>query len=213
MRANRRYACGSPPRQPASCASNPCAHGICVETAATGFTCQCPFGFEGLSCDTNGLQVEDTALRSCTNWLADVAETLTATCCSDVRCDGGVPTSCSPSCAVVWTPFSKACSIFLDGNFKQFRGFSAACEERQFGSVAGRCDHDFWTAGLQQVFAACCNPRELSCGRDITKLPRSCSLACQPVFEEFYAACHLSSEMNAVSRSFASFLQTCQNRK
>lgn len=38
---------------PGSCATQPCVHGVCSDTATGGHRCFCQSGFTGLSCQTN----------------------------------------------------------------------------------------------------------------------------------------------------------------
>eukprot|EP01051_Picozoa_sp_SAG22_P005645 SAG22_NODE_341_length_11992_cov_180.308753_6_plen_1303_part_00 len=222
------YWCGSSPPPPAAalprktCArENPCVRGVCIEayggSSQSSLACRCPFGWEGQLCAIYGLT--EPVQTSCREQLVDIAESLTAACCGNREsiCNGGVPERCDGDCAVVWMPFWKECSKYVDNNFRQFLGFSAECERTQFGEIgtssSARCSQQYWATGLQAVVAACCNGDE--CSADGTYMPKTCqSDQCEAAIEELVTACHVSTMFNrrGVASSLTALQRACQNR-
>ena len=93
--------------------------------------------------------------------------------------------------------------------------FSDACEATYFGSgggacplvasssfgrhcltrcrrIAGRCDDDYWRAGLQLITQKCPSPgvnQIYQAGHLSGAFPETCEPACKALFEPFYAEC------------------------
>ncbi|GFS94111.1 protein eyes shut [Nephila pilipes] len=49
---------------PGSCITQPCVHGICIDTASGGHQCFCQNGYTGLNCQTN---YDDCRSEPCIN--------------------------------------------------------------------------------------------------------------------------------------------------
>ena len=75
---------------------------------------------------------------ACENKLVQLSPQLNSVCCKNGNnCHNGLPTTCTPACALIWNPFAKTpgCAAFIQSKWPNLVAFSAQCARLQHGPV------------------------------------------------------------------------------
>ena len=133
---------------------------------------------------------------SCTERATTTFNAMNDVCCSGKKgCDtGAFPTSCSADCAGLWMPIWQDCGAMVEQMFatapqmaSSIGRFSDACEARFLGSGSGRCDDDYWHAGLQMILQKCGIGQPQESRQHLQgSFPETCETDCKRIFEPFY---------------------------
>jgi len=145
--------------------------------------------------------------RGCATKLSQISSSVTHACCAN-RCNRGAPPTCSTECAAKWTPFSKQCSMWIEGVAKQFAPVTKACEREEFGMYRagtnhGRCSNGDFQEYEKEFAPACCSAGgghntycpQLKNGESKWTQPVSngrpiCTPTCAKFFENMWSECH-----------------------
>lgn len=202
---------------PRTCDNEPPSNAMCCQDMLDR-TCQ--------ECWSRQRQPPATG-QSCSDRAQTTFNEMNTICCPKKGCtDGTFPSSCDADCAGLWMPIWESCGGMIEQMFAStpqmastIGAFSDACEATYFGSGGGRCDDDYWRAGLQLITQKCPSPgvnQVYQAGHLSGNFPETCEPACKALFEPFYAECEdrIAAEPyqdNADNRrAYANFLAVCQ---